>query len=276
MICPELPNELWFKVITLVLSDSIHCVCCSPIGSDTAWDRFAFGTLRQVSREFEVTVILVAKQVLYATSSTKKDSNSGTASASSEPLKQFKLLKYVRIDHGTSLLMTSKTMRIPLVSAYHELFRRTGFRKAFFAWEQSPNKIDKGVALGIVRPVMTNALAAIDRIVPPEAADIVYHCIDMEKLLYESGLDIVYRMSAMLKLPEWHSASGLSPELIAYLDDLYKAVLSSSEMYNKAAKEIKFDRPFAISKLPQVEKAVGLIISRNPHPQLVELVKSWS
>ncbi len=60
----DLPNELWFKIIAFVLSDTIHAIYCSPNHLDLSWDRHAFGTLRLVSLSFSDHAVKVAELAL--------------------------------------------------------------------------------------------------------------------------------------------------------------------------------------------------------------------
>ena len=47
---PRLPNELFDRIITFVIADSVHSICVSP--GDTTWDMEVLPTLHQVSPLF--------------------------------------------------------------------------------------------------------------------------------------------------------------------------------------------------------------------------------
>ena len=47
---PRLPNELFDRIITFVIADSVHSICVSP--GDTTWDMDVLPTLHQVSPLF--------------------------------------------------------------------------------------------------------------------------------------------------------------------------------------------------------------------------------
>ena len=59
---PRLPNELFDRIITFVIADSVHSICVSP--GDTTWDMDVLPTLHQVSPLFRAISTEVVRKAL--------------------------------------------------------------------------------------------------------------------------------------------------------------------------------------------------------------------
>ncbi|KAK2465556.1 hypothetical protein APHAL10511_002448 [Amanita phalloides] len=285
----ELPNEIWCKVIALVLSDSIYAICCSSPDVDLSWDRIAFGTLRLVSRAFGERAVKVADLALsnpqccgYARRLTSPEEQpeetdmviEGDGGKIRKLYEKFNLLNTIQSASDPVLFFADSG--ISLLSAYYGYVQLIKNSKIVFA-RNTTAQLDIVEKLYRVIPVaFRKVLIMLDLMTLPEMVDRLRLDVERDEVFVSSGLEIIYRLSETLTRGEWR-VSSVSEDFKVYLDDLCAALKKNGELYTATLKQQGLGDCPAILQLPGVRVATGHILDHDyQHAELADLVRSWS
>ncbi|PFH45725.1 hypothetical protein AMATHDRAFT_8747 [Amanita thiersii Skay4041] len=303
MAVPELPYELWFKIISIVISSCIHKVMMSPDNDpyakrellikwglrDLTWEKNAFCTLRLVSGLFDVITMEVAKRALHPRDSDdliefdptqgeggrrgawKCEMKSGDI-GDDDIRRIYHLFKAMK-----SYKMDPCLVRTTLLAPYLQYREGISFRVSMFGWEGFPKIMGTEKQFWLFVSQYHDVVYDISgRVVLPEAQELVRTSLQKERVICRTGFDISRRMYQLCERPELSGVSPVIPSAFdSYLDETYNLLKRNSETYAKVWKELETFAPPPLLELPQVKRAADLIMEKNLHSGLVSLVTSW-